>query len=123
MSEVYCLYSTEDGNPRYVGRTEDGTMKRLKQHRTYALEMAEGAVYDWIRGVYRKGFEVEAHVLQMNIIPAEFEFYERYWIAQFSDLLNVHDVVAPTPESTEIGRKITVSIKARLAAEGGHAAG
>jgi hypothetical protein len=118
MGEIYCLYSTGDGEPRYVGPAENGTHKRLKQHRTLALEMVEGALYDWIRDLYRRGWEVQAHVLQSNVIPGELEFFEKYWIAQFPGLLNVRDLAEPPAKLTDIGEKIIIGLKARLAAEG-----
>jgi len=121
MGEIYCLYSTADGEPRYVGRAENGAQKRLKQHRTLALEKADGTLYDWIRDLYRSGFEVDAHILQSDVIPADLEFYEKYWIAQFPGLLNLRDETIPPALPTEIGQKIIVGLKAKLAAEGGQA--
>ena len=86
---VYCLYSTEDGVPRYVGRADDKVSYRFKQHITSALEKDPGALYDWMRDVWRKDFDVGVYTLQEGIIPKDHAMFEQYWIDQFADLLNV----------------------------------
>lgn len=88
-SFIYCLYSTEDGWPRYVGRASDKVSYRFKQHVTAALDKEPGALYDWIRDVWRRGFDVSVHTLQEAVIPKDLDMFERYWIDQFADLLNV----------------------------------
>jgi hypothetical protein len=62
---------------------------------------------------------VEAHVLQSSVIPADLEFYEKYWIAQFPGLLNLRDLPTLLAQPTDIGQKIILGLKAKLAAEGG----
>ena len=86
---VYCLYSTENGEPRYVGRSSDKVSYRFKKHVTAALEKEPGDLYDWIRDVWRNGHDVSFHVLQEGIIPKDLDMFERYWIGQFTNLLNV----------------------------------
>lgn len=86
---VYCLYSTADGVPRYVGRTDDKVSYRLKQHITAALEKQPGVLYDWIRDVWRSGDDVGVFTLQDRVIPKDINMFEQYWIDQFADLLNV----------------------------------
>lgn len=86
---VYCLYSTEDGVPRYVGRADDKVSYRFKQHVTLALEKEPGAVYDWMRDVWRKDFDVGVYTLQEGIVPKDHAMFEQYWIDQFAGLLNV----------------------------------
>ena len=88
-SYVYCLYSTKDGVPRYVGRAADKVSYRFKQHVTAALEKEPGALYDWMRDVWRSDFDVSVHTLQEGVIPKDEDMFERYWIEQFSNLLNV----------------------------------
>ena len=88
-SYVYCLYSTEDGVPRYVGRAADKVSYRFKQHVTAALEKEPGALYDWMRDVWRSDFDVLVHTLQEGIVPKDEAMFEKYWIDQFSSLLNV----------------------------------
>jgi hypothetical protein len=51
---VCCLYSTEDGEPRYIGRASDKVSYRYEQHITAALEKESGALYDWMRDVWRR---------------------------------------------------------------------
>jgi hypothetical protein len=84
----YCLYSTEDGEPRYVERSVDDPTQRLNQHIVAALEHHPGDLYDWMRDVWRRDCDV---ALQFDIDPNDLEFFERYWINQFSNLLNVTD--------------------------------
>jgi hypothetical protein len=86
---VYCLYSTEDGIPRYVGRADDKVSYRFKQHVTAALEKEPGALYDWMRKVWRSDFDVGVYTLQEGIVPKDHAMFEQYWIDQFADLLNV----------------------------------
>ena len=86
---VYCLYSTEDGIPRYVGRANDKVSYRFKEHVTAALEKEPGALYDWMRDVWRKDFDVAVFTLQEGIIPKDHAMFEQYWIDQFADLLNI----------------------------------
>ena len=86
---VYCLYSTEDGVPRYVGRADDKVSYRFKQHVTSALEKEPGALHDWMRDVWRKEFDVGVYTLQEGIIPKDHAMFEQYWIDQFADLLNI----------------------------------
>ena len=91
MGEIYCLYSTSDGRPRYIGQTEFTADKRFKKHVTSALELADGKLYEWMRHAWRKGHDVDFHVLQTDIIPADLPFYERYWMSQFPELFNVRE--------------------------------
>jgi len=86
---VYCLYSTENGIPRYVGRTGDRVSYRFKQHVTSALDKESGPLYDWMRNVWREGHDVQFHTLQERIAPKDHAMFELYWIEQFADLVNV----------------------------------
>jgi hypothetical protein len=86
---VYCLYSTENGVPRYIGRTEDKVSYRFKQHIAAALEKEPGGLYDWIRDAWREGHDIGVFTLQEGIMPKDHGMFEQYWIDQFGDLLNV----------------------------------
>jgi hypothetical protein len=59
----------EDGAPRYVGRTSDEVSYCFKQHVTPALEKEPSSVYDWMRDVWRCGFDVGVHTLQRRSSP------------------------------------------------------
>ncbi|MBK7663311.1 MAG: hypothetical protein IPJ21_07185 [Sterolibacteriaceae bacterium] len=85
---VYCLYSNEDGVPRYVERVDSKVSYRFKEHVTAALEKEPGPLYDWMRDVWRRGGDVAAFTLQEGIIPKDHAMFEQYWIDQFADLLN-----------------------------------
>ena len=114
MGDIYCLYSSQDGMPRYVGMTEGEVDKRWKKHLTLALDLAQGNLYDWIRSVVRHGQYVGVHVLQSGIIPADLALFEGYWISQFPELFNVRENAAPAPELSDIARQVVLTIKARL---------
>ncbi len=103
---------------RYVRGTEWHADKRSKKHLADALDLVAGQLYDWMRDVARRGDYVGVHVLQTGIIPAELEFYERYWIGQFAGLLNVRSNGQPAAASSDIARHVVVAIKAQLAMQG-----
>jgi hypothetical protein len=114
MGEIYCLYSTSDAQPRYIGQTEGAADKHFKKHVTSALELTEGSLYEWMRRVWRKDHDVGFHVLQTGIVPTDLAFYERYWTSQFPKLLNDRDSDASCDIITDIGRRIVVAIKSKL---------
>jgi hypothetical protein len=114
MGEIYCLYATSDAQPRYVGQTEGAADKRFKKHVTSALELTDGALYEWMRKVWRKDHDVGFHVLQTGIVPADLAFYEQYWMSQFPKLLNDSDNSVRCDALTDIGRQIVVAIKSKL---------
>jgi hypothetical protein len=115
---VYCLYSTEDGVPRYVGRADDKVSYRFKQHITAALEKEPGALYDWMRDVWRQGQDIGVFSLQEGIMPKDHAMFEQYWIDQFGGLLNLignrgdksnsavaQQVIAAIQSQLELGRR------------------
>lgn len=110
---IYCLYSTEDGEPRYVGRASDKVSHRFKQHITAALEKEPGALYDWMRDVWRRGFDVSVHTLQERIIPKDIDMFEKYWIDQFSNLLNIVGNKAVKRDS-DVAQQIKAGLRAQL---------
>jgi hypothetical protein len=112
-SYVYCLYSTEDGIPRYVGKAADKVSYRFKQHVTAALEKEPGALYDWMRDVWRSEFDVAVHTLQEGIIPKDENMFERYWIEQFSNLLNVAGNRA-TKEPSSVAQQVIAALRAQI---------
>ena len=64
-TKVYYLYSTEFSsdisNMRYIGQTKQLLENRLKAHVEHALKYKDNIrVYNWIRDVYSRGFEVKA---------------------------------------------------------------
>jgi hypothetical protein len=116
MGEIYCLYSPADGLPRYVGQTEGSSRKRWEHHLALALKKREGALYDWIRAQFERQSDPEFHVLQENIIPADLDMFEAYWMAQFAGLLNVRTGPDPRPERhTAVGEAVISVIQGKLA--------
>ncbi|HNF92546.1 MAG TPA: GIY-YIG nuclease family protein [Accumulibacter sp.] len=110
---IYCLYSTGNGVPRYVGLTDEKVSYRFKQHITAALEKEPGAVYDWIRDAWRQGCDVAVFILQEGIMPNDYAMFEQYWIDQFADLLNVLDNRDGKSNST-IAKQVINAIQAQL---------
>lgn len=114
MALIYGLYSTRDGRVRYVGQSEYSARKRLDRWITDALERKPGAVADWIQAEWRDGFDVEAWVLQDEIIPADLEMFECHWIEQFANLLNRRAPADPGRAETEVGRQMNDAIATAL---------
>jgi hypothetical protein len=110
---VYCLYSTEDGVPRYVGRADDRVSYRFKQHVTAALEKEPGVLYDWMCDVWRGEFDVGVFTLQEGIIPKDYAMFEQYWIDQFSTLLNVEGNRSGKTDSA-LAKQVTAVIREQL---------
>jgi hypothetical protein len=110
---VYCLYSTKDGLPRYVGRADDKISYRFRQHVTAALEKEPGALYDWMRDVWRQGHDVGVFTLQEGIMPKDHAMFEQYWIDQFADLLNVMGN-RPGKTNTPIADQVSKAIQEEL---------
>lgn len=106
---VYCLYSTEDGEPRYVGKSTDKVSYRFRKHITAAMEKEPGDLYEWIRDAWRKDHDVSFYILQDGIIPKDLDMFEKYWIAQFTNLLNV----VSNPK-TAVDSPVAQDIKAAL---------
>lgn len=110
---VYCLYSTEDGVPRYVGRASDKLSYCFKQHVTAALEKQPSTLYDWMRDVWRRDHDIGVYTLQDGITPADLDLFEKYWIDQFADLLNVVDNKASKVD-TSVAKQIKAAIRTQL---------
>lgn len=108
MGEIYGLYSTRDGQIRYVGQTEYTAYKSLDQIITKALERQTGALFKWIQDEWRDEHDVRARILQDDIIPADLEMFVTYWKEQFSGLLD--EEVLRTNETSEIGMQINQAI-------------
>lgn len=114
MGAIFGLYSTRDGLVRYVGQTEYTARKSLDHIVTKALDREPGALFDWLRDEWRGDYEVRAHLLQDDVVPADLEMFERYWTEQFSDLLNVESAADRQRPTSELGQRINAAIKAQL---------
>jgi hypothetical protein len=111
---VYCLYSTEDGRPRYVGKASDKVSYRFRKHVADALDMTPGPVNDWIRDVWRRSHDVAVYTIQERIIPKDLNMFEQYWIDQFADLVNVVGN-KPGKSDSVVATQITKAIQQQLA--------
>ncbi len=112
---VYCLYSTADGVPRYVGKASDKVSYRFRKHVAAALDMEEGAVYDWIRQLWKQDHDVAVHTLQEGIMPRDLDLFEQYWIDQFAELVNKRGN-RPDKTNSRIADQITKGIQQQLTA-------
>jgi GIY-YIG catalytic domain len=110
MGYIYCLYSTADGIPRYVGQTRNVPARRRKQHLAASLDKSKtGRVNDWIRDVLRTGNMVEVYTIQEDVAPIDLDMFETYWIGQFPGLINSN---ASTTQPSQQAEKITAAIQA-----------
>ena len=111
---IYCLYSTEDGRPRYVGKASDKVSYRFRKHVSDALDMAPGPVNDWIRDLWNRSHDVVFYTIQERIIPDDLNMFEQYWIDQFADLVNVVGNKFGKSDSV-VAKQITEAITKQLA--------
>lgn len=110
---MYCLYSTEDGTPKYVGQADQNVAVGFDRHVADALDRKSGEVNDWIRAVWARGHEVEAYTIQEGIDPKDLGMFEQYWIDQFAYLLNFRGDKAPRANSP-YAEQITDAIQSQL---------
>ena len=110
---IYCLYSTEDGVPRYIDKANDKVSYSFKQHIVAALEKEPGDLNDWMRDVWRSGFDVAVYTLQESIAPADVDMFEQYWIGQFANLKNIGSRETPNKDS-QIAGQVIAAILAQL---------
>lgn len=110
---IYCLYSTEDGVPRYVGKVDDKVSYRFKEHVTAALEQEPGALYQWMRDVWRSEFDVAVFTLQEGVMPKDHAMFQQYWISQFAGLLNAADD-KPAQRHSALANQVIAAIRVQL---------
>ena len=110
---VYCLYSTADGVPRYVGKASDKVSYRFRKHVAAALDMEEGPLYDWIRDLWAQDHDIAAHTIQEAIMPRDLDMFEQYWIDQFADLFNIRGNRSGKTNSL-VANQITTDIQQQL---------
>jgi hypothetical protein len=108
MIFIYCLYASDDGNPKYVGHSTNTPDYRLKQHVTAALEKQTGALYDWMHTVWRRGAEVLVFVLQEGVAADQGDAFEAYWKTQFSGLLSASPA---TNRDSSVGAQIRTALQ------------
>lgn len=113
MGLIYCLYSTGDGLPRYVGQTRDTASRTHQQHLAAALEKNQkGAVNDWIRNVLRRDQAVGMRVVQDDVDPKYLNVFQQYWSSQFANLLNAG--AGSRRKATATGQRIVDAIQGDL---------
>jgi hypothetical protein len=111
VSCIYCLFSTADGRPRYVGQTTKTPPIRYYRHLGDAWRRRGTPLHRWIRITEAQGFEIRAFVLQTNVAPGDLDLFERYWMAQFASLLNTG---AGTP-NTAADTAVAIAVQRALA--------
>jgi hypothetical protein len=110
---VYCLYSSEDGHPRYVDCVDGRVGFRYKQHITAALDQEAGVLNEWIRDTWRRDFDIGFFTLQEGVQPDDQEMFKRYWTNQFVNLLDASAGSAPATNSAT-AEQIIAAIRAQL---------
>lgn len=82
MAKIYGLYSTEPdcGGVRYIGQTKTSLENRLKKHITNARKGIHYHLYNWIRSVYERGYEIKIELLKDNAVwnYDEIELIKKY---------------------------------------------
>jgi len=85
---LYCLFSTRDGLPRYIGITMRYYDERHHQHRRDAENCSALPVHKWMRDEWLSGYGVE-NLLIGNYVKNDIEKYESQYIKSLPDLLNI----------------------------------
>jgi hypothetical protein len=111
---IYCLFSTADGRPRYIGQTTKPPPVRHAQHLRHAERRPNTPLHRWIRRVQAAGFQVRIHVLQTDVQPRDLNIFERYWMAQFRGLLNTVTGTTVAVAETEVGRAVRRRLRQQL---------
>jgi hypothetical protein len=111
MSIIYCLFSTLDGVPHYVGKTTGAS--RLRQHESSARCGSLQPVHEWMRDEWCGGFEIHEEVIEYNVSEDRAHRIETSWMNQFPDLYNERKYVPS--QLTAPGKKIVETCKVRLA--------
>jgi hypothetical protein len=118
MSCIYCLFSTADGIPRYIGQSTKPASVRYAQHLRDAIRQPTTALHRWINAVVARGFQVRVHVLQTNVRPGELDLFERYWMSQFSSLLNSDRNRATATSNSPVAVAVHRALRQQLQHEG-----
>jgi hypothetical protein len=76
--------------PIYIGKTQQAVETRYEGHKSrYFSAQRHPPLYQWMKGEVNRIGGIIIYKLQENI-PEEFiNDYEKFWISQFSGLLNV----------------------------------
>ena len=114
MTCIYCLFSTADGRPRYIGQTTKTAPIRHGQHMRDARRRPGAPLHRWIRRVQAAGFQVRIHVLQTAVQPKDLNLFERYWMAQFRGLLNSGAGTPVVAADTEVARGVRRRLRHQL---------
>ena len=114
MGCIYCLFSTIDGELKYVGQTSSNPEYRAKQHVTAALEKLPGPLYDWIRTIWRRGGDINMHTLQSDVLRRDLDTFEEYWLGQFAGLLNASDAKEGPTKDSAIATQVRVALAASV---------
>lgn len=90
MGIIYCLYSTSNGKPRYIGKSTQALGSRYRQHE---IDAADGdtkqPLHRWMRKEWLAGHDIRIHEIAYGITEEKLSFHEKGWMRNFEDLLNV----------------------------------
>lgn len=105
MGSIYCLFSTENGVPRYVGQEQSGG-DRYWQHIRLAKKGDPSPVHRWMRSVYLRGYDVGYFVLLRMGSRPWLSFRERDWIQSLPGLTNIRHNRSSVYHDIEISNRI-----------------
>lgn len=113
MGSIYCLFSTEDDVPRYVGQEQSGG-DRFWQHVRDAKKGDRLPVHRWMRSVYFKGYDVETFIFERAPFQPisgmtdkqVLNLRERVLIYQLPSLMNIKNNSGSHMKNSERSKKI-----------------
>jgi hypothetical protein len=118
VTYIYCLFSTTDGRPRYIGQTCEAPPVRQARHLRDAERRPYTRLHRWIHSVVAAGFQVRIYELQSHVQPRDLDLFVRYWMAQFRGLLNVGVGMPGVTADTEVARAVQKLLRKSLQAAG-----
>jgi hypothetical protein len=81
LCSVYGLYSSEDGEVRYIGQTKQPLASRLTQHLAEAhRSKGNSRAHRWIKKAVSNGFTIGIQLIEAN---CQWNEAERRWIAVY----------------------------------------
>lgn len=106
---IYTLSTLEEpDNIRYVGKADD-TKKRLEKHlQSYYLK---DVTYknNWLKSVIRKGYTPIISIID-EVLESEWQYWEKYWIAQFKAWEFKLTNATPGGEGNTITKEMAIKI-------------
>lgn len=114
---VYCLQEPDTGYPRYVGLSDRGPVRILKEHLKGKDRKKKYGCGAWLNSLFERGLVPEYSILEEYETTQEMSDGEVFWIAYLKmlgcDLLNLTNGGEHGRPSFETRRRISQSMKGR----------